>query len=103
MKRIEGLDIIRFILAFIVLVGHMGLPFPDFNSINNIYIIYFFKLFGLIFNGPAAVIIFFILSGFVIHFPFINNYNKINIQSFYLRRLIRIIIPVLFMLILANF
>jgi len=78
MNRIKGLDSIRFLLAFTVLVGHMGLQFPDFSKLNNVYIINFLKLFGLIFNGPAAVIIFFILSGFVIHYPFVVNNNKLN-------------------------
>jgi peptidoglycan/LPS O-acetylase OafA/YrhL len=82
MKRIEGLDSIRFVLAFIVLVGHMGLPLPDFVYFDSVYLINLLKLFGLIFNGPAAGIIFFILSGFVIHYPFIENYNKFNIKKF---------------------
>ena len=82
MKRIEGLDSIRFVLAFIVLVGHMGLPLPDFAYFDSVYLINLLKLFGLIFNGPAAGIIFFILSGFVIHYPFIENYNKFNIKKF---------------------
>jgi peptidoglycan/LPS O-acetylase OafA/YrhL len=60
MKRIKGLDSIRFICAIYVLIGHLGLPLPEIlssastnNNLKNAG-----KLIGLIFNGPAAVIIF---------------------------------------------
>jgi peptidoglycan/LPS O-acetylase OafA/YrhL len=50
------------------------------------------KLIGLIFNGPAAVICFFIISGFCINFPY-KNKASINLLPYYSRRLLRIGIP----------
>jgi peptidoglycan/LPS O-acetylase OafA/YrhL len=32
MKRIKGLDSIRFICAIYVLIGHLGLPLPEILS-----------------------------------------------------------------------
>jgi peptidoglycan/LPS O-acetylase OafA/YrhL len=72
----------------------MGLPLPSvFTDGKSKYLTDFGKLAGLIFNGPAAVIVFFIISGFVIHLPFKDDYNKLNIKKFYIRRLTRISVP----------
>jgi peptidoglycan/LPS O-acetylase OafA/YrhL len=46
-----------------------------------------------LFNGSAAVIVFFLVSGFCIHFPFRNNKLDLFMPSFYARRFIRILIP----------
>jgi len=47
-----------------------------------------------IFNGPAAVIVFFVISGFCIHYPQSKG-GKINVLEFLTRRYIRILIPLL--------
>jgi len=47
------------------------------------------------FNGPAAVIIFFLISGLCIHFPNRRGDRQIDLRSFYTRRLIRIGLPFL--------
>ena len=47
------------------------------------------------FNGPAAVIVFFVISGFCIHFP---NRNGLVVQSwklYYARRYFRTLIPMM--------
>jgi peptidoglycan/LPS O-acetylase OafA/YrhL len=49
-----------------------------------------------LFNGPAAVVIFFIVSGFFIHLPQTRKNSELNIRRFYIRRAIRIGIPALF-------
>lgn len=46
----------------------------------------------VLFNGPAAVIVFFLISGFCIHFPS-NSAESLNIFGYYARRLTRIGIP----------
>ena len=102
MKRIKALDSLRFVCAFLVLVGHLGLPLPYFmneETGTNLLMINLGKVLGLIFNGPAAVICFFIISGFCINFPF-RNQQTINLLSYYSRRLLRIGIPAVIALVL---
>ena len=52
-------------------------------------------------SGPAAVILFFIVSGFCIHYPYASG-KKFNLKEFYLRRYIRIGIPILIALLLVR-
>jgi len=93
MKRILGLDSIRFICALIVVLGHFGLPWPKFLSADGAGVFSLVgKVSGLMICGPAAVIAFFVISGFCIHYPF-QNANKIDLLPFYTRRLLRIGIP----------
>jgi peptidoglycan/LPS O-acetylase OafA/YrhL len=95
MRRVDGLDSIRFILAIIVLIYHIGYShiynFIDRTTITG-------KLVGAgldcLFNGPAAVIVFFVISGFCIHYPHIKK-SEVNILNFYTRRFIRILLPIL--------
>jgi peptidoglycan/LPS O-acetylase OafA/YrhL len=57
-------------------------------------------IFNCLFNGPSAVIVFFVISGFCIHFPY-NNLRPLPVPSFYCRRFIRILPPAIaFVLIL---
>ena len=97
MKRIKGLDTLRFICALIVVFGHFGFPFVEAIFLNNNG---YFRLIGtaisLVFNGPAAVIVFFIISGFCINYPLTERNQKLNLYTFYIRRLTRIILPAAF-------
>lgn len=79
--------------AFWVLLGHCGLGLvlkantdPVFHRIGQAY--------GLIVNGPAAVIVFFLISGFCIHYPYRDG-AEVRLSSFYTRRFIRIGVPLL--------
>ena len=45
-------------------------------------------------SGPAAVIVFFVISGFCIHFPFRRATSVTPLAPFYARRYLRILIPV---------
>lgn len=85
MERVKGLDQLRFLMAFIVLIGHGALPRFENGMLRWIL--------GNSFVGVAAVMVFFILSGFVIHYPYATGEKKIKIIAFYFRRLSRIIIP----------
>lgn len=86
-----GLDSIRFICALIVVMGHFEFAFPKIPFLP--------QKTGLIwdnlFNGPAAVIVFFVVSGFVIHLPQASRGDDSvkNIPSYYARRFVRIAIP----------
>jgi peptidoglycan/LPS O-acetylase OafA/YrhL len=45
---------------------------------------------GFFLNGNAALMYFFVLSGFVLSLPFIDNKQPLNITAFYTRRIFRI-------------
>lgn len=47
---------------------------------------------GILFNGPAAVVVFFIISGFCIHYPIAAG-NDFDAPQFLVRRFLRIGLP----------
>ena len=87
------LDALRFVLAFWVAVGHLGMP-PLFAGADAAG---WANLIGRGWNtvvfGTPAVIVFFVISGFCIHLPFIGN-EKLAVGRYYMRRYTRILIPV---------
>src|SRR4051812_46371761 len=52
-------------------------------------------------NGAAAVMVFFVISGFCIHYPFRSS-RSIDLLSFYARRHIRILLPVVAAVLIAR-
>src|SRR6267154_2028769 len=84
-QRVVGSDSIRFVCAFIVLVDHLGLTpgrihghsLPTLERVLA-------GTYNSLFNGPAAVIVFFIISGFCIHFPSRNG-KALELPSYYTR------------------
>lgn len=93
MKRITGLDSIRFVLAFIVLLGHGTVPIFSISLVARYpFLEYVNALIGNSFVGIAAVMAFFIISGFCIHYPYACG-KKMNTKEFYLKRITRIAIP----------
>ncbi|MNS30109.1 Acyltransferase family protein [compost metagenome] len=80
-RSIRGLDSIRFVCAFWVAVSHLGLP--DL-PIGNAY--------KLLFNGPAAVIVFFVVSGLCIHYPHRDGRTP-RWSTYFVRRYVRILLP----------
>lgn len=95
MERVKGLDQLRFIMAIIVLIGHGALPKFENVIIRGIL--------GNSFVGIAAVMVFFILSGFVIHYPYSTGQKKMKIIEFYFRRQLRIIIPAVICVIIYQY
>ena len=89
---IPGIESLRFICALIVVLGHLNITLPGNmpqHSLINI-------IWHNIFNGPAAVIVFFLISGLCIHRPqAARSLVKIEIKEFYVRRFVRIFPPVL--------
>jgi peptidoglycan/LPS O-acetylase OafA/YrhL len=89
---VNGLDSIRFILAFIVFLSHLPNPYHEF-LIRSPYLIV--RLIGMawiiLFSGIGAVMAFFIISGFVIHLP--NRGKYPDTLPFLIRRWLRIGIP----------
>src|SRR5579862_5686862 len=96
-----GVDSIRFVLAFIVMLSHFDNVYADaLKHSPNILLQYAGFFLANAFDGIAAVIAFFIISGFVIHYP---NKNGIpDLKEFLIRRFLRILIPLSFVLIIGN-
>ena len=91
---VNGLDSIRFILAFIVLLSHIHNPFTDLLKHSSSLIVHVAGLLSEhLFCGAAAVTGFFIISGFVIHYP--NKDQMLNVTPFLIRRWVRIGIPMI--------
>lgn len=90
LNRISGLDSLRFVCALWVMIGHIGpppasyLPAPLDGMLG--------EWLKMAVSGPAAVIVFFLISGLVIHYP-----NRAGGQprwgAFLLRRFVRILLP----------
>src|SRR5258708_14984715 len=83
-----------------VVISHFGLPIlADHNQVGMLWVVR--ALVNSAFNGPAAVIVFFVISGFCIHFP---NRNGLEVRSwklYYARRYLRTLIPMAAALALA--
>jgi peptidoglycan/LPS O-acetylase OafA/YrhL len=47
-----------------------------------------------IWSGPAAVIVFFVISGFCIHYPLAGTLARPYLPEFYVRRFLRLLIPI---------
>ena len=93
--RVAGLDSIRFVCAALVMLGHDGLlPGRLYGTGKTGISLVLVGLYNALFNSPAAVIVFFVVSGFCIHFPFTGN-RVLSAMPFYVRRFIRIIPPAL--------
>lgn len=102
-QRIQGLDSIRFICALFVLFGHYGIVTDStFFFLPKSICHYLSSAIGLIFNGPAAVIVFFVISGFCIHYSFVKT-KILSLPKYYFRRLIRVGIPAMFSAVLLIF
>ena len=91
--RIAGLDSIRFVCAMLVVFDHMGtLNFTRPHGLHGIGKL-LWTLQDHVMNGPAAVIVFFLISGFCIHFPCRGRGRQIHLPSYLSRRLLRISLP----------
>ncbi len=109
--NIRFLDGLRGIAAFIVLVGHARLLLwegfsagyknhSEAYSLSDKIFMYAFSIFRY---GHEMVVLFFILSGFVIHLRFSNREKRgvMNLKTFWYRRLKRLYPPLVFTLLLA--
>lgn len=90
-KRLKKLEAIRGFSALYVLLFHM-LPQKIFILGINVGIIFRF--------GSEAVILFFILSGFVIKYSWENSTDK-SFRTYFIRRFVRIYIPLFFIFLMG--
>jgi Predicted acyltransferases len=107
-RRIDELDSLRGLAALSVLFSHLMLTFPVIYNSTDFYeckrwllkIIIFSPL-HIIWDGHAAVIFFFILSGFVLALPFLKANEGIPYLSFLVKRIFRIYIPYFYAILIA--
>ena len=103
-KRIEYLDSIRGLAALFVLLSHTVGAFAWSDNYCRFFALPFVSI---CFNGPEAVAMFFLLSGFVLARPYIPDESsgrvvrRIFLPTFYLRRFIRIWLPWFFVFLLS--
>ena len=93
-KRYPILDALRFVFAFWVVMDHCG-EFPLFaNADTSVPAVWLLShSYATIVFVVAAVMGFFVISGFCIHLPFRNG-KALPVVRFYARRYVRILIPV---------
>ncbi len=92
--RVGGLDSIRFICAIVVFFRHGAAP-PLVPAADHSTMLGIMRgIYGNVWNGPAAVIVFFIISGFCIHYPFAGSQRQPRLMEFYSRRFLRLLVPV---------
>jgi peptidoglycan/LPS O-acetylase OafA/YrhL len=86
-SHFKGLNTLRFIAAFLVVIHHAESLRKDHGLQNHL------KDFGLFQNGTHAVSFFFVLSGFLITYLLLKERevkNDISIKQFYIKRVFRI-------------
>lgn len=86
----KNLDSIRFIAALMVFLQHAVSPSYQYLPIKNTI---WEKLLNTISSGGTGVSIFFVMSGFLITYLLVSEYEinkRISIKKFYLRRILRI-------------
>jgi peptidoglycan/LPS O-acetylase OafA/YrhL len=106
LQHFQFLDGLRFLCALWVVFQHLGVP-PVFSLLAEVLphgvsglALLAHKGFTAMFSGSAAVVAFFIISGFCIHYPYAAG-KDIKVIPFYFARGVRIGVPVLFATVLA--
>ncbi|HYE46138.1 MAG TPA: acyltransferase [Caulobacter sp.] len=94
--RLNGLDSIRFICASIVVFAHTGQP-PLREGIDTGHIAgrLLDAVLANLWSSAAAVIAFFVISGFCIHYAYAAANRIPAVSEYFARRYIRILIPAL--------
>lgn len=107
-EKIEYLDGLRGLAAFIVVLHHFVCTFyPAMAEVGKIYHLGPVEgwlgntPFSLLFGGNFPVCVFFILSGYVLTYKFFKTKNREVIVSGAVRRYLRLIFPIAFVIFLA--
>lgn len=91
-RHIAGLDTMRFVAAICVVFSHEIFPLAAYVPQKKGIWAVLVGLNNTAFNGFAAVLVFFVISGFCIHYPYAYGQKFLSIP-FLSRRLLRIAIP----------
>jgi peptidoglycan/LPS O-acetylase OafA/YrhL len=95
--RYRQLDSLRGLGALSVFFAHfisLKVSLPVIHAIQQ-------SPLGILFNGTAALMLFFVLSGFVLSLPFVDSEKPLKLTAFYLKRIFRIYPAYIFAIILA--
>lgn len=98
-QRFAGLDSIRAVAAIWVAMAHGG-AFPLRETLLALQVpatLLPASLNGLAFNSTAAVTVFFVISGFCIHWPYVGG-QSLRFWPYLTRRLVRVGLPLLVVL-----
>ena len=99
--HIEGIDSVRALAALSVVLAHIvGPELPGLLKRTVLVTTVIPDLAQYIFTGHPAVIAFFVVSGFCIHYPYICK--PLPILPFWAARWIRIMVPALVAMVLAK-
>src|SRR3954451_9552741 len=90
--KFEKLEALRGFAAIYVVIYHLLMPVK--LQVAGFDLLFFFRF------GQEAVILFFLLSGFVIKYSFERSKDK-SFKNYFLKRFTRIYIPLFFVLILS--
>lgn len=94
---LHNIELIRFVLALIVLMSHSS-NFLGVDAVGSDGFVshpsVILSASRILLNGPAAVMMFFIISGVCIHAPYRGGHS-LELTEFYTRRYVRIIPPLL--------
>lgn len=92
MNRLLGLDTLRFFAALWVAMRHGAMPplTTGFGKGDVAHQVDWFWRGSI--SGPAAVIVFFVISGLCIHLPYAGG-KPFDLGEYALRRLVRLLIP----------
>lgn len=94
LPRVRGLDSIRFLCAAWVVLAHGGpLPGASLAEGNHALQRIASAALGNAFCGVAAVMAFFVISGFCIHYPFQRSLQVGSLAEYFVRRAVRILLP----------
>ena len=91
-ERIGGLDALRGIAALVVVFRHFYNIVPELDT--NGHWLFEVTPFHHLIAGRHAVILFFVLSGFVLSIPYFNGYQQ-EYKKYIIRRICRIYVPFL--------
>jgi peptidoglycan/LPS O-acetylase OafA/YrhL len=107
--KITSLDVLRGLACFAVLLHHVFMINPFFlNSYQSTLLFdsFFMNLLTFtplkfIWDGHAAVILFFVLSGFVLSISFFKN-DSISYKKYFIKRICRIYFPYVFLILIGS-
>jgi peptidoglycan/LPS O-acetylase OafA/YrhL len=106
-KRYVELDALRGLAALFVVINHYLMIYPSFSEYsydrNSSFLLFMVKespLRLLFSSGNESVVLFFVLSGFVLALPFYGP-SSFRYQNYLVRRICRIYLPYLFAVCLA--
>lgn len=88
--RLHALDSLRGLAALVVVFQHVYLMWPQASVGTPLWVS--FSPLRLLINGHGAVIVFFVLSGYVLSLPFLSG-RKLSYPDFLVRRFFRIYAP----------